>query len=53
MSIKPLMDTSAVISGNNDPAEVPTRVGGHPLTLTSQPQRRRSIGPLPRRGRLA
>lgn len=34
MSTKPLMDISALISANNDLAEVPARVGGHPLTLT-------------------
>ena len=33
MSTKPLMDISALISANNDLAEVPARVGGHPLTL--------------------
>jgi hypothetical protein len=37
MSTKPLMDISALISANNDLAEVPARVGGHPLTLTDDP----------------
>jgi hypothetical protein len=38
VSIKPLMDISALISANNDWAEVPARVGGHPLTLTAVSQ---------------